>query len=75
MTPVDIVQELPRTTAGMVLPMRCKHMAVDAFDTCGWDPGRDPWPALCLNGDGVEDGVSECETVFACLDYDSAQRE
>jgi hypothetical protein len=41
-----------------------------SIDTCGWDPGRDPWRALCPNGDGVEDGLSECETVFACLDYD-----
>ena len=41
-----------------------------SIDTCGWDPGRDPGRALCLNGDGVEDGLSEYETDFACLDYD-----
>jgi len=70
MAPVDLVQELPRTIAGMLLPIRCQHMAVDAFDTCGWDPGRDPWRAPCHHWDGVEDGLSECETVFACLDYD-----
>jgi hypothetical protein len=55
MATVDLVQEVPRTIAGMVLPISCKHMSVDAFDTCGRDPGRDPWLALCLNGDGVED--------------------
>jgi hypothetical protein len=38
---------------------------VDAFDTCGWDPGRGPWRALCHHGDEVEDGLSEIETVFA----------
>ena len=31
-----------------------------SIDNCGWDPGKDE----------VEDGLSECETVFACPDYD-----
>ncbi len=31
-----------------------------SIDTCGWDPGKDE----------VEAGLSECETVFACPDYD-----
>jgi hypothetical protein len=30
------------------------------MDTCGWDPGKDEG----------EDGPSDCETVFACPDYD-----
>jgi hypothetical protein len=49
---------------------KTKATARPSIDTCGWDPGRDPWRALCLKGDGVEDGLSGCETVFACLDYD-----
>ena len=31
-----------------------------SIDNCGWDPGKDE----------VEDGLSDCETVFACPDYD-----
>jgi hypothetical protein len=31
-----------------------------SIDTCGWDPGKDE----------AEDGLSDCETVFACPDYD-----
>ena len=30
------------------------------IDTSGWDPGKDE----------AEDGLSDCETVFACPDYD-----
>jgi hypothetical protein len=30
------------------------------IDTCGWNPGKDE----------VEDGLSDCESVFACPDYD-----
>jgi hypothetical protein len=59
--------------ASMVLTMRVTQTVVDAFDTCGWDPGREPWPALCHHADEEdeeEDGLSEYETVFACLDYD-----
>jgi hypothetical protein len=40
MVPDDVVKELTRSMAGLVLTMRGKHMVVDAFDTCGWDPGR-----------------------------------
>jgi hypothetical protein len=40
----------------------------DDFDTCGWDPGRGPRRAVCHHGDDVENGLSECETVLACLD-------
>jgi hypothetical protein len=40
-------------------------------DTCGWDPGRGSRRALYHHGEHVEDGLSGCETVFACLDYDS----
>ncbi len=47
--------------------MRCPHMAVDAFDTSGRDLLRAP--SLCHHGE-VEDELSECKTVFACLDYD-----
>jgi hypothetical protein len=39
-------------------------------ETRGWEPGRDPWRSLCDHDDDVEDGLSECETVFACPDYD-----
>jgi hypothetical protein len=31
-----------------------------SIDTCGWDPGKDE----------AEDGLSDCETVFACPNYD-----
>ena len=31
-----------------------------SIDNCAWDPGKDE----------VEDGLSDCETVFACPDYD-----
>jgi len=31
-----------------------------SIDNCGWDPGKDE----------AEDGLSDCETVFACPDYD-----
>jgi hypothetical protein len=54
LAPVDLVQELTRRMTGMVLTMSGKHMVVDAFDTCGWscwDPGRDPWRALCHHED------------------------
>ena len=50
--------------------MSAKPMVVDAFDTCGWDPGWDLWQPLCHHEDEVEDGLSDCETVFACPDYD-----
>jgi hypothetical protein len=43
-------------------------MVVDDFDTCGWDPARDPWRALCHLEDEPEDGLSDCKTVFACPD-------
>jgi hypothetical protein len=52
----------------VIMQMVVKHMVVDAFDTCGWDPGRDPWRALCHHEDEPEDGLSDCETVFACPD-------
>ncbi len=49
--------------------MRCPHMAVDAFDTFGRDLLRAP--SLCHHGE-VEDELSECKTVFACLDGDGS---
>jgi hypothetical protein len=45
-------------------------VVVVAFDTCGWDPGLDHWRALCHHKDEPEDGLSDCETVFACPDSD-----
>jgi hypothetical protein len=69
MAPADLVQELTRSMAGLVLT-GIKHMLVIAFDTCGWDPGRDPWRALCHHEDEPEDGLSDCKTVFACPDSD-----
>jgi hypothetical protein len=39
-----------------------------AFDTCGWDPGRDLWRPLCHHEDEAEDGLSDCDTVSACPD-------
>ena len=53
MAPADLVQELTRSMAGLVLT-GIKHMLVIAFDTCGWDPGRDPWRALCHHEDEPE---------------------
>jgi len=38
----------------------CKAPARLSIDNCGWDPGKDE----------VEDRLSDCETVFACPDYD-----
>ena len=51
-------------------PAYREYAAGDDFDPCGWDSGRGPRRALYHHGDHVEDGLSECETVFACLDYD-----
>ena len=50
---------------------RGKHMVVDAFDTCGWDRAG-PLASSVSSRDEVEDGLcfSDCETVFACPDYD-----
>ena len=48
----------------------CDYADGDDYDTWSWEPGRDPRQALCHHGDAVEDGLSECETVFACLDCD-----
>ena len=32
--------------------------------------GWDPWRSLCHLEDDAEDGLSDCQTVFACPDYD-----
>ena len=44
----------------------CAHG--DDYDTWDWEHGWDPWRALSFHDDDVEDGLSECATVFACLD-------
>jgi hypothetical protein len=51
-------------------PAYRKYAVGDDFDTCSWDPGRGPRRALYHHVDHVEDGLSKCETVSACLDYD-----
>jgi hypothetical protein len=54
MAPGDLVLELTRSMTGLVFTMSDKPMVVDAFDTCGWDPGRDPWRSLCHHVDEGE---------------------
>jgi hypothetical protein len=62
MAPVDLFQELTRSMASLVLTMSGKHIVINAFDTCVWDPGGDSWRALCHHEDEAEDGLSDCET-------------
>jgi hypothetical protein len=47
--------------------MSGKHIVINAFDTCVWDPGGDPWRALCHHEDEAEDGLSDCETAAPSL--------
>ena len=50
---------LPRNKYSKVQASKA-HTNTPSSDNCGWDPGKDE----------VEDGLSDCETVFACPDYD-----
>ena len=45
--------------AGSVLTTSQNHMVDDAFDTSGWDPGRDSWRAPCHHADEAEDGLDD----------------
>jgi hypothetical protein len=48
-----------------------KHMVVDTFDTAAGTRLEGPLArAPCHHGDDVEDRLSKCETIFACLEYD-----
>ena len=55
----------PHANSFVIGPAVIKHTHDDALDrpsidTCGWDSGKDD----------AEAGLSYCETVFACPDYD-----